>query len=114
MFWPAPSNQTAITAHCAAKYDGLAQRPEWVAQSAALDAAGGVAASNIIFSNGEYDPWRSGGVLTDQSASVRAIEVAQGAHHLDLFFSHEDDPPSVLAARTAEIEAIKAWVREAA
>jgi lysosomal Pro-X carboxypeptidase len=110
MFWPAPSNQTAITAHCAAKYDGLAQRPEWVAQSAALDGAGGVAASNIIFSNGEYDPWRSGGVLRNLSSTLVAIEVPQGAHHLDLFFSTPDDPPTLARVRDAEVALLRRWL----
>ena len=35
--------------HCAGKYDGVSQRPYWVAQSAAFSAGAG---SNILFSNG--------------------------------------------------------------
>ena len=71
------------------------------------------ATSQIVFSNGEYDPWRSGGVLADVSASVLAVEVGEGAHHLDLMFGNPADPPSVLRARQLEIGAIKRWVAEA-
>lgn len=37
----------------------------------------------------------------------------QGAHHLDLMFSHPRDPPCVRRARKAELRHIKRWVREA-
>ena len=69
-----------------------------------------MAASNIIFSNGEYDPWRSGGVLQNLSSSLVAIEVPQGAHHLDLFFSTPDDPPSLARVRDAEVALLRAWL----
>jgi lysosomal Pro-X carboxypeptidase len=109
MFWRRPANASAVVEHCQRKY-GLGGRTEWIAATSAFDSSS--AASNILFSNGEFDPWRSGGVLRDLSPSVRALEVDKGAHHLDLFFSNPADPPSVRQVRQAEIEAIRGWVNE--
>ncbi len=38
----------------------------------------------------------------------------QGAHHLDLMFSHPDDPLSVRRVRDFQREAMRDWVRQAA
>ena len=61
-------------------------------------------ASNIVFTNGEYDPARRRR-RHRLSASVIALEVKQGAHHLDLMFENDDDPPSVRAS------AARSWRR---
>ena len=42
------------------------------------------ALSNVVFSNGNYDPWSGGGVLESQSDTLIAVHVDQGAHHLDV------------------------------
>ena len=88
MFWRFGKSEAAIAAHCSARYPGIVQRPGWIAATSAFGAAS--TASNIIFSNGEFDPWRSGGVLHNLSRTLVAIEVPQGAHHLDLMFSHPE------------------------
>ena len=49
-------------------------------------------------------------MTTSLSPSVSTVHIAHGAHHLDLMFEHVDDPPSVRAARDAEIRAIRQWV----
>ena len=41
------------------------------------------------------DPWSSGGVLKNISKSVVAVVLPLGAHHLDLMFPTDADPPSV-------------------
>ncbi|CAI5739483.1 unnamed protein product [Peronospora destructor] len=70
-------------------------------------------ASNIVFSNGLLDPWSSAGVLhTPEDAKVTIVTIAEGAHHLDLFFSHPKDPPSVIFARETEIKLIHDWIDE--
>ena len=108
MFWRFEKSDAAIAAHCTARYPGIVQRPGWIAATSAFGAAS--AASNIIFSNGELDPWRSGGVLRNLSRTLVAIEVPQGAHHLDLMFSHPEDPPPVRAARDAEFALLREWL----
>ena len=71
-------------------------------------------ASNIVFSNGNLDPWSPAGVgadlkaqrrrakgmdrglsVTYENPSVLSLLIDMGGHHLDLFWEHEDDPASV-------------------
>jgi lysosomal Pro-X carboxypeptidase len=53
-------------------------------------------------------------VLTNLSRSLVAVDIAEGAHHLDLMFSNAADPPSVVRAREVELAAIRGWIHEAA
>ena len=52
----------------------------------------------------------AGGVLHNVSSTITAIIIEEGAHHLDLMFSHPADPPSVKAARQYELSLISAWL----
>ncbi|XP_066291726.1 lysosomal Pro-X carboxypeptidase-like [Branchiostoma lanceolatum] len=70
------------------------------------------AASNIIFSNGDLDPWSAGCVLKSLSDSLIAIVMEDAAHHLDLRPSNPADPPSVLKARAQEADIIEKWIQE--
>jgi hypothetical protein len=70
-------------------------------------------ASNIVFSNGLYDPWHGGGVLHNLSKTVLAVILQHGAHHLDLMFSNPADPPDAVAARRVEVQEMRRWVAEA-
>ena len=71
--------------------------------------------SNIIFSNGELDPWRAGG-LNDKIKGNDKIEVqfiAKAAHHLDLRLPNDEfDPQEVKDARKRQTEIIKGWIDE--
>jgi lysosomal Pro-X carboxypeptidase len=69
-------------------------------------------ASNIVWSQGEYDPWRGGGVVEDLNDSLRAVVIPEAAHHLDLFFSHQDDTDAVIEARKFEMGEVRKWVNE--
>ncbi|RLN69835.1 hypothetical protein BBJ29_001463 [Phytophthora kernoviae] len=110
MFWPVPWNFTADNEHCKAEW-GIELRPLWATTQYGGRKALKVA-SNIVFSNGNYDPWSGTGVLQNYSDSVVALTVEGGAHHLDLMFSNDLDTPSVLAVRKAEKEHMHKWARE--
>eukprot|EP01135_Chromosphaera_perkinsii_P002570 Nk52_evm86s224 gene=Nk52_evmTU86s224 len=70
------------------------------------------AASNIVFANGELDPWMGGGINENVSKTVLGFVIKDGAHHLDLRFSHPDDPQSVIDARNVERREIRRWIEE--
>ncbi|VDP20454.1 unnamed protein product [Schistosoma margrebowiei] len=66
--------------------------------------------SNIIFSNGNLDPWMGGGILTDQSEKVISLVLDGGAHHLDLRSPDPNDPPSARQVRQIEVQTIRSWL----
>ncbi|KAL3660990.1 hypothetical protein V7S43_014006 [Phytophthora oleae] len=109
-FPPLAVNESADDAACFKQW-GVHLKPRW-----AQTEFGGMkalrAASNIVFSNGNFDPWSGLGVLKSLSPSVVAVPVPGGAHHLDLFFTHPLDPPAVTEARATELQYIRQWIDE--
>ncbi|ETL97595.1 hypothetical protein L917_05163, partial [Phytophthora nicotianae] len=103
-------NESQDDAACFEQW-GVHLKPRW-----AQTEFGGMkalrAASNIIFSNGNFDPWSGLGVLESLSPSVVAVPVPGGAHHLDLFFTHPLDPPAVTEARKTELKFVRQWIDE--
>lgn len=68
--------------------------------------------SNIVFSNGQMDPWSSGGVVTNISSEVLAIIIPDGAHHFDLRAENPLDTLTVKEARRFHVRQIHRWLDE--
>ena len=115
MFIEMPFDYDAYTAMCQDTY-GLTPDYDW-----ALRYFGGfdidrdfLSMTNIIFSNGELDPWRAGGLNKNVTAdgSGIALYIEAGAHHLDLRAPNVEDPATVTEARDIEMANIKRWIAE--
>lgn len=70
-------------------------------------------ASNILFSNGLYDPLRQSVPTKSPSERLVMVSIKDGAHHLDLRSSNPMDPRSVIEAREIEKEQIRKWIKQA-
>jgi len=109
MFWSAPFDLNATVQGCYDRW-GITSDPKWISEN-----YGGYNslkfASNIVFSNGNYDPWSGGGVTRNVGESIISLVVEGGAHHLDLMFSNELDPQSVKNVRNAEKQMITSWIK---
>lgn len=107
MFPILPFNDTLRNEYCMKTW-GTKPNPDWAYWGQDLRTT-----SNIVFSNGNLDPWHRGGVLKDVSKSVRAFMVIGGAHHLDLRGHNSKDPVSVIKVRGQEAKMIEEWVMKA-
>jgi len=111
MFWTSEWSQEATVAWCNEQYE-----IEVDVQGPASVKYGGRglarAMSNVVFSNGDMDPWMPGGVSESPSESLVALMVEGGGHHLDLMFSNSADPASVVAVREAEAAMIRQWIMQ--
>eukprot|EP00192_Tetraselmis_astigmatica_P002928 CAMPEP_0117662848 /NCGR_PEP_ID=MMETSP0804-20121206/8269_1 /TAXON_ID=1074897 /ORGANISM="Tetraselmis astigmatica, Strain CCMP880" /LENGTH=600 /DNA_ID=CAMNT_0005469769 /DNA_START=243 /DNA_END=2046 /DNA_ORIENTATION=- len=109
MFWGQSWDQEAFERGCLDKY-GVQPRPYWaVTDFGGRDMA---AASNIVFANGEYDPWKDGGVRDSKNPSIATLTIPEAAHHLDLMFSHPLDTDAVKDARRTQRQYIAKWIAE--
>uniref|UniRef100_A0A8C2RI88 Lysosomal Pro-X carboxypeptidase n=1 Tax=Capra hircus TaxID=9925 RepID=A0A8C2RI88_CAPHI len=109
MFEPHSWNMKEYSDDCFKQW-GVRPRPSWIPTM-----YGGKNISshtNIIFSNGELDPWSGGGVTKDITDTLLAIVIPNGAHHLDLRASNALDPVSVQLTRSLEVKYMKQWVTD--
>lgn len=111
MFYPQPWNLTEVMAQCRDQFGTLA-RPHWEMTNYGGKRLNG--ASNIVYSNGNLDPWSAGGVQHNVSVArdVVAVWIDQGAHHLDLRAPNSADPESVKQARRVEASYITKWTEQ--
>jgi len=116
LFYPDPWSLEAEIEWCQQYFDDgttsvkVTPQPLWVSQQYGSNQDWGTA-SNIVFTNGNLDPWHGGGVLHDLSPTVTAIFMEGAAHHLDLRSSNPLDPPSVVDARKKEVEWIHKFIQ---
>jgi len=109
MFPYLPFTEQMRADYCQKTY-AVAPRTDWLTINFWTDSM--QLSSNIIFSNGDIDPWKNGGVLSDLGATLPALIVQGGAHHFDLRGSNPKDPQSVKEIRYNESAIIKGWVVE--
>jgi len=112
MFWYAPWNATAAALSCADGYQNSGPRPLWANTNFGGWQIGTAGVTNIVYSNGQLDPWRGGGITLNLSDSVTSIVIADVGHHVDLFFSSPNDTTAIKNARQYELAQIKLWTSQ--
>ncbi|KAK6056853.1 hypothetical protein COOONC_05637 [Cooperia oncophora] len=73
-------------------------------------------ASNIILTQGRYDPWSGGGFKADspsvsQDRGIYVMEIDGSAHHLDLRTPNTCDPNTVANARFQIVGILDCWIQ---
>jgi len=116
MFYPptGPFDPVQVAKECKAQW-GVEPNPFWARITYGGLKGLRLGLRNVVFSNGLLDPWSAGGVLDTRGfhSSVVKVLIPHGAHHLDLMFSHKDDPADVVIARKVELKHIAKWIFEA-
>jgi lysosomal Pro-X carboxypeptidase len=117
MFWPRSDSGASVRNRCERRF-GILPRRRWIAASTGGGPRGLAAVTRVVYSNGELDPWSSGGVRSSLGPETVAVDIPEGGHHADLFFAHPEDPPSLIAARVTTMALVRDWIvqfrREAA
>lgn len=112
MFYPAPWSLQGAVQGCQSSY-GVTPRPQYVPVHYGGKHLGQF--TNIVFTNGNLDPWYAGGVTFNSTEAVDngvvAVVIQGGAHHLDLRFSNPADPQSVIDARNIQRMHIRKWIK---
>ena len=113
MFLPEEFNEKEYSEGCEQEF-GVKPQYDWAltyfgGRKPALDF---MYATNIVFANGDLDPWNSGSVLTEVGEGSVVVNIEDAAHHLDLRLPNELDPQSVIDARELETKQIRQWLNE--
>ncbi|KNC84358.1 hypothetical protein SARC_03403 [Sphaeroforma arctica JP610] len=110
MFWNAPFDREAMRKDCLEQYGSHTKFDVGSIKYGGRKAMR--ATSNVIFTNGELDPWIAEGVLQDVTDTVVSIIIPKAGHHEDLMFSTKDDPPALTDARERILVHIRRWIDE--
>ncbi|XP_023020950.2 lysosomal Pro-X carboxypeptidase [Leptinotarsa decemlineata] len=108
MFETQPWDEKKYSEECSKKYGVSNSRPDWI-----VSEYGGKNLkyfSNIVFSNGMMDPWSCGGVTTNISSNIWAVNITDGVHHSDLRSADPADTNYVIEARKFHVKSIKKWL----
>jgi hypothetical protein len=96
MFLERPFTLDWLTHHCQTRF-GLQPQPYQLVHDWHFDDLIHQGASRILFTNGLNDGWSVGGIQTNLSDTVVALNFPNGAHHSDLngHYTPEDDTPDI-------------------
>ena len=112
-FVESESQISQVEAACQRRYPGIVTRPLWMLKAYGSGADIVKHTSNVIFSDGDKDPWSIGGVPMNSSSADGSsfhLYITDSAHHQDLRFSDPLDSASLQTARIIEQEAIARWI----
>eukprot|EP00933_Yihiella_yeosuensis_P023383 TRINITY_DN18212_c0_g4_i1.p1 TRINITY_DN18212_c0_g4~~TRINITY_DN18212_c0_g4_i1.p1 ORF type:complete len:504 (-),score=68.37 TRINITY_DN18212_c0_g4_i1:113-1624(-) len=110
-FYPPSDEQlSSVAAACELRY-GVTPRPAWLPVS-----TGGsrLRVGNLLFTDGEKDPWRAGAVRIEQvpkGLDVVHHLIPGSAHHEDLRFNAPSPNPEVVKAKQMALAAMQRWIR---
>lgn len=107
MFYPFTWNATAEKERCQREF-GIT--PDFYGTVLMYGGSKFSTATNIIFSNGELDPWSALGIHEPPSDEVVVLEIPGAAHHTDLRFAGPADSEAVKQARIVEKNYIRQWI----
>lgn len=109
MFWSAPWSFDLYAQGCQQRW-GITPNQYWIeAYYGGRDIA---SVTNLVFSQGELDPWLGGGPSINLTSSIVSYVIQDAGHHMDLMAPNPADTPSVLFVRDAEIGHVKAFIAE--
>ncbi|EQC34484.1 hypothetical protein SDRG_07812 [Saprolegnia diclina VS20] len=108
MFPPQRHNETTDAMRCLQTW-GVDLRP-FYAHTMYGGRAGLEAATNLVLTNGDLDPWSNSGILQSLSQSVVAVRIPKGAHQSDLYFHDATDSDDLASARAVVRAHVQHWL----
>jgi lysosomal Pro-X carboxypeptidase len=112
MFFPAKYTNAGAIAGCRKAFgENLEPNFHWVSQHFGGGANLVATASNLIVSNGQYDPVIAGGVTDSSNPSVQTIVFDALGHTGDLAWSNPNDSNATTTKRAQEVQTIGGWIR---
>ncbi|CAG9856646.1 unnamed protein product [Phyllotreta striolata] len=67
--------------------------------------------SNVLFVNGEMDPYSCYSFSSNASASIRSFEILDGPHHVEMRSPDVSDNNYIVNARNMYVEAVRSWLK---